>query len=130
MIWTPKLVNFAGECDPRSTLVLVSPRIQTVFRIRRLHLHWPPGCQGRLALEVYISSDQDAPAAGRPTGLNVFSDFGQATYLRGDGQDLDLLHQIICPVTAHTIKLYADNTDFYAHAIDTQIEIDVPGEED
>lgn len=129
MVWQPRTVNFSGTCLARSTLVLKSPRLHSKFRIRRLLFHFTPGCQGRLALEVYVSPDIAVPAAGPPTGWSILTDCSQAAAVHGDGQDLDLQHQVTIPTTANTLAVYAANTDWYDHAVDVQVGIEVPTEE-
>lgn len=129
MSWQPRTVNFAGTCLARSTLVLKSPRIHSRFRLTRILAHFAPGCQGRLALQPYISADNVIPATGPPTGWSVLTDCGQAAALRGDGQDLDLEHQIAVHTTANCLAVYAVNTDWYDHHVDVQLGIEVPGEE-
>ena len=120
-----KTVAFAGTVAARSSQVLVSKRIGTGFGLRRIHATFPPGCINLVYLRFYISPDDDAPASGHPTGVSVLRDYGQVDYVIGDDQKKELEHHVEQPEGGYYMKVYAVNDDYYAHAVDVQMFIEL-----
>jgi len=120
-----RIINFRGTCSARSTLVLSSPRLPRPFRTAELHFHFPPGCQGLLSLEPYVSPDDVCPTTGPPAGLPLLSGLAQDTRFRGDAEDLSLAHELPVTESGYCLKLYCVNDDWYDHHVDAQILIDL-----
>ena len=130
-MWVRKTVPFAGTCAARSEVTLVSKRIRRPFRTAVIHTHFPTGAENLLLLDFWESPDDQAPATGDPTGVNLLADYGQAEAIRGDGVSIILHHVIGVFAGGAFLKVHATNNDFYDHAVDVQIEIDVEeGEKD
>ncbi len=119
-----KTVSFYGTCAARSVVTLVSKRIQSPFRLRRIQASFPSGCNNLLALRFFMSRDLSAPAAGEPTGTSLLRDYGQVDYVVGEGEQKSMDHGISVAEAGSYLKVYAVNDDFYDHAVDVQMEIE------
>jgi len=119
-----KTVSFYGTCEARSEKTLVTPRISTGYKIMAIHATFPLGCINLLSLSFYHSIDANAPSAGKPSGVSILMDYGQVDYVVGDGQKKEMQHECEMHERGSFLKVYANNTDFFAHAIDVQIFIE------
>jgi len=124
-MWVSKTVMFAGTCLARGEVTLVSQRIVRTFRTRRLTIRFPLGCGNLLGLRFYLAEDSQAPASGVPSGISLLQDYGQVDTVRGDGVQIVLDHVVLSAAGGAYIKVYAANTDYYDHAIDVDVEIEV-----
>jgi hypothetical protein len=52
-------------------------------------------------------------------------DYGQVNYLRGDGVQVEVEHEIQVSEGGSFLKIYAVNDDWFPHAIDVDVEIEV-----
>lgn len=119
-----KVLSFYDTCDARSTKVISSKRIKFRFRTKRFIFTFPLGCQNLLELSIYQSLDNDCPSSGKPNGISVLSENSNVDYVVGEGSQKILNHEVEVPEAGSYIKIYADNDDFYDHAIDVQVEIE------
>jgi len=127
-MWVPKTIMFAGLCLARSVLTLPSQRITRPFRLSMVTIRFPAGTQNLVTIRLYQADDNQAPTTGRPSGVSLLQDFGQVDYVRGDGVQVTLLHTIdVAPAGAY-LKVHADNTDWYDHTVDVDIQILVQDE--
>lgn len=124
-MWVPKTLMFAGTCSARSVLTLVSQRITRRYRTRQITCRFPVGTLNLLTLTPYLSGDDEAPAAGAPAGIKLLQDYGQVASIRADGEQIVLDHMVSPDTAGSYLKIYAVNTDFYAHAVDVDITIEV-----
>lgn len=124
-MWVGKTVSFAGTCVARSEKVLVSAPMMRAFRLRRIHIQFATGTQNLMALRFFVSADEEAPASGKPSGMSLLQDYGQVDYVRGEGCSLTLAHVVEAKEGGMWLKVHADNTDYYDHAIDVQMELEV-----
>jgi len=130
-VWVPKTLMFAGTASARSVKTLASDRITRPFRLSSITIRFPAGTQNLLALSFYLSHDDEAPTTGKPSGISLLQDYGQVDYVRGDGVQVTLNHTVEVDPAGAYLKVYADNTDWYDHAIDVDIELLVQsGKED
>jgi len=127
-MWVSKTLMFAGTCPARGEVTLVSQRISRPFRTRRFSVRFPVGCINLLAVSFYMAQDDEAPAAGRPSGISILQDYGQVGLVRGDGVQIVLDHVVAGVAAGAYIKVYASNGDFFDHAVDVDIEIEVEDE--
>lgn len=128
-MWVPKTMMFAGTCAARSVLTLVSQRITRPFRTRQITIRFAPGCSNLMALTFFAAGDDQAPTTGKPSGISLLQDYGQVDSVRGDGVQIVLNHVIHAATGGVYLKIHASNTDWYDHAIDCDIEIEVEAEE-
>jgi hypothetical protein len=127
-MWVPKTLMFAGRCEARSVLTLVSQRITRPFRLSMATIRFPNGTQNLVTIRLYQAEDDQAPTTGRPSGVSLLQDFGQVDYLRGDGVQVTVLHTIdVTPAGAY-LKVHADNSDWYDHMVDVDLQILVEDE--
>jgi hypothetical protein len=128
-MWVAKTLMFAGSCAGRSELTLVSQRITKPFRTRQFTVRFAPGCSNLLALTLYAAEDSQAPTTGAPSGISLLQDYGQADSLRGDAIQISFNHTLMFRAGGVYLKVYAANADWYAHAVDVDIEIETQEEE-
>jgi len=120
-----KVVAFSGTCPARGELTLVSKRISTAYRLRSIHAEFPAGAQNLLALRFYTAPDPSAPATGAPNGVSLLRDYGQVDYLVGDGLPRDLEHHLQIDEAGTWLKVHAVNTDWYDHAVNVHMTIEL-----
>lgn len=120
-----KVISFYGNSPARSGVTLVSPRIQSGYRVKKVVANFALGCQNLLKLHCFSSPDNWAPADEVPTGLNYFSDYGQVDYVVGDNIQLRLDHEVEIPERGSYIKIYGENNDYYDHAVNVQVTIEL-----
>lgn len=129
-MWVSKTIMFAGTCLARAEATLASQRIMRPFRTREITARFAAGCADLLALRLYLSTDETAPTTGRPTGVSLLQDYGQVDSVRGDDVQIVLNHVIVEDPGGSWLKVHATNDDWYDHAINVDIEIEVEMEED
>jgi len=95
------------------------------FVTKRMHVHFAKGCQGLLGIEVWISTDDEAPSSGEPSGVNLLDDYGQVGRLVGDGQTKILEHSVDQREGGSFLKVRAVNNDWYDHGVNVEVEIEV-----
>lgn len=127
-MWVSKTLMFGGTCSARSVLTLVSRWIQRAFRVKRITCRFPAGCLNLMALTFFHATDDEAPAAGKPSGISLLQDYGERDSVRGENVQIVLEHQVQVKSGGSWIKVYAENTDFFDHSVDVDIEIEVEEE--
>jgi hypothetical protein len=118
-----KTLSFFGTCGARAELTLVSKRIGTPFSVRWVRVSFPAGSMNLLAVRIYIGADEEAPAAGEPSGTSVLRDYGQVDYLVGEQEQKVIEHMVEVREGGTWVKVYAVNSDFFDHAVDVQVGI-------
>jgi hypothetical protein len=128
---TRKAIPFYGTCAARSELTLVSGRIGTAYTLAHIRARFAAGCQNLLKLRIYADESQAAPTTGPPSGMSLLRDYSPIDYLVGDDDTKDIDHQAPVAERGTWLKIYAVNDDWYDHAVDVQLTIDIParGEE-
>lgn len=119
-----KTVSFSGVCIARSEKVLVTPRITYPYLVKKIHCRFPVGTINLLLLRFYVSRDGDAPSSGAPNGYSMLRELGQVDYIRGEGDEKNMLHEVEVTEQGTYLKVYAVNNDYYDHDIDVQMEIE------
>ena len=119
-----KTVSFVGTCLLRSTEVLVCKRINHPFNIKKITATFPIGCVNELKLRFYLAIDDQTPTTGEPTGVSMLKDYGQVDYIVGDGVQKVMEHEVEQKESGSFIKVYAENSDYFDHEIDVQIELE------
>jgi len=120
-----KTVSFSGTCLARAEKVLVTPRITYPYVVRKIHCRFPIGTANLLLLRFYVSRDKDAPSSGEPNGYSMLREHGQVDYIRGEGDEKDLEHEVKVAEGGTYLKVYAVNEDYYDHDIDVQMTIEL-----
>lgn len=119
-----KTVNFTGTAPARSRITLVSRRIAFPYRTREVLATFPAGCLDLLALSFHVSHDDYAPTAEAPSDSSLFAENGQSGDIIGENTQKRLSHVVEVQESGSYLKVHANNTDYYDHAIDVQITID------
>lgn len=120
-----KTVAFFGIAPARSALTLVSKRIGSAFSLVSILATFPSGCINLLALRFYVSPDEEAPVVTEPSGTSLLRDYGQVDYVVGEGEQKRLGHTVEIAERGMWLKVWAVNDDFYDHAVDVQMTIEV-----
>lgn len=121
----PKLtLPFFGPCSAGGELTLVSKPLNFPYTIRSLHASFALGTDRTLQVRFILSRDDEAPAAGRPTGTDLLSIHGQIPYLVGDDEQKSFPHEIQVLESGTYLKVHGINSDAFAHSLDAQIIID------
>lgn len=103
---------------------MVSQRLNFPYTIRTLIASFALGTDRTLQLRYFLSYDDSAPAAGRPTGEDLLSIYGQVPYLVGDDERKEFPHEIQVPRAGTYIKIYGINSDSFDHTLDAQVVIE------
>lgn len=120
-----KTVSFYGTCLARSEKTLVTPMISRKFTIKKVSARFPSGSNNLIKLYFFYSIDDDAPAAGRPSGTSILQDYGQVEYIVGNNDSKIMNHNVEVKNGNMYLKVYAYNEDYYDHDIDVQMEIEI-----
>lgn len=115
---------FFGSVPAGGELTLVSQFLNFPYTIQELIASFALGTDRTLQLRFFLSRDNEAPAAGRPTGNDLLNIHGQVPYLVGDDERKSFPHEIQVSDFGTYLKVYGNNTDVFPHTIDAQIVID------
>ena len=124
-----KVISFYQACSARSELTLVSSLINYPYKVRRLAAHFAQGCENLLQVRFYTAADSNAPSSGTPGDVGLLEESGHVGFVAGDGQTVDVQHTVQVAERGTYLKVYATNGDYYAHALNAQIEIEPTDEE-
>lgn len=122
-----KTVPFFGSCTARSEVTLVSGRISTAFVLRSIRVSFAAGCWNELRVKVFIATDDEAPASGEPSGVNVFEDYGHVGYVVGNGELVGMLHDVEVRHRGSFLKVYAENLGYEDQDVNGQLGIELMG---
>jgi hypothetical protein len=120
-----KTLSFYGTCLARAELTLVSKRIGTSYTVRWIRVSFPAGSMNLLAVRLYLAPDEEAPASGEPSGVSLLRDYGQVDYLVGEQEQKVIEHVVAVTEGGTWLKVYAVNSDFFDHAVDVQVGIEL-----
>lgn len=115
---------FFGSVAAGGELTLVSQRLNFPYTIQTLIASFALGTNRTLQLRYVLSYDDSAPAAGRPTGQDLLSIYGQVPYLVGDDERKEFPHEIQVRRAGTYLKVHGINSDAFAHTLDAQVVID------
>ena len=118
-------ISFFDFVAASSNKTLVSQRIGTPFRIKHIQASFAPGVERLMKLYFFVSPDSAQPTTKVPTGTNLLAQTGQARYLTGDDESKGFGLEVYFAERGYYVKVYAENTDTYAHTIDVQITIEL-----
>ncbi len=114
---------FNGTVAASGELTLVSKRLNFAYEVQRLIASFALGTDRTMELRYFISLEEEAPAAGRPTGLDLLSLYGEDSFLVGDDERKDFPHQVFQREAGSFIKVHALNNDSFPHTVDAQVVI-------
>jgi hypothetical protein len=117
-------VSFFGTCGASANACLVSQQISGAFDVKKIRASFAPGVNRLMTLKFFISPDPQAPTTARPNGVNILQQTGQANYITGDNEFKEFVHEVQNPTRNAWLKVYAENTDTFAHTIDAQVTIE------
>lgn len=134
MFITPKLqtISYFGTVDISSNLTLMSQKITTPFKVKRIRASFPSGVNRLMRLFYIITSTPELPTTRAPIGTDILRSMGQVNYITGDDNVIEFDHEIVSTVSNMFIAVYAENADVFAHTVETQVtleyfELDVDG---
>jgi len=120
-----KTIAYYGTCAARSRVTLASKRIKQPYYVRQIQATFAPGCLNLVQLSFHASLDASVPTSARPDDPSILAENGQVDYLVGDGDIKIVRHDLEIDEGGTYLKVHAYNQDWYDHAIDVQIEIDL-----
>ena len=125
-----KTIVFNGTCSANDVLTLVSNRISSPFTIEDLSFHFALNTNRTLELKPFISSDDNAPSSGEPSGFNFLHEYGQSSKVVGDDEPKFFRHNYTVREAGSYLKIYANNTDAFDHTVDVHITIRIHERQD
>ncbi len=120
-----KTVSFYGVCAATATLTLVSRRINQAYTVKEIKCSFAPGADNMMTIRFFTAIDDQAPAAGPPSGTSMLQEHGQVDYVTGDDHIKNMKHEIEIKERGTYLKVYAANADAFEHSVDVQITIDI-----
>lgn len=114
---------FSGTVSALSRVTLVSSRIGFPFRIKRVDAYFPQGTNRTNQLFFFVAPDNGAPITEIVDEDNIFVARGNVTYLAGNDERRDVLHEVEYQRSGMYLKVHANNTDGVEHTIDATITI-------
>lgn len=117
-------VPFHGTVNPNSEKTLVSQILDFKYKTKIFRVSFAIGCERKLRIKFFISSDKEAPSTGEPLGDNPLLPYGSVDYVIGDGESLSLPHEMKVLTAPTWLKVYAKNEDSFSHTIDAEIFIE------
>ena len=126
MFIAPKLqtISFFDTVDLSSNKTLVSQKITSAFKVKRIRASFPSGVNRLMRLHFYIVGTPETPTTEPPIGTNILKPIGQVDFLTGDDNEISIEHEIISPDSNKYIAVYATNADVYDHTIECQVTIE------
>ena len=120
-----EIVQFTGAAASQANKTLVSKRINSPYRIKKIRVAFDANCNNTVNIYPFISFDAEAPTAAAPAGQNILAEFGQADYFNGDGDvfDIDLDHEVEKQGTY--LKMYITNSAESTPYVHVQVAIEI-----
>lgn len=119
-----KVISFAGTCDARGELTLVSDRIAYPYFVRQLEVDFAEGCQNLMLVKFFTSADDHAPSSGEPSDVSLLQELSPNDYVRGNARQITMAHTTRVDVGGTYLKVYANNTDYFDHDVNARVEIE------
>lgn len=116
-------ISFFGTVAANSNVTLVSKRITVPFELQGITASFALNTNRTLQLEFFIAPDDSAPTDKPLHGFSVLSELGQVEYLTGDDDSKKIPMRVAVRVAGMFMKVFATNTDSFAHTIDVQMFI-------
>jgi len=126
MFIAPKIqtISYFGTVAITSNLTLLSQKITSAFKIKRIRASFPSGVNRLMRLSFFIVGTPETPTTRAPIGTNILQSRGQVAFVTGDDNVIEFDHEIISPDANKYIAVYAENTDVFAHTIECQVTIE------
>lgn len=122
-------ISFYSTVDASSKKTLVSKRINTPFCVKKIRAYFGSAADYGLNLSFFVSPDSAAPTDARPNGTNLLAEYGQVSYITGDGQNKLIEIETEVYRKGHYLKVYAENGTAATVKIDALITIEIIEEE-
>ena len=119
-----KTISFYGICGASDVLTLCSGRINRDYTLKEIHASFAPGADNLMQLRFFHSLDDQAPAAGAPSGVSILREQGQVDYVTGNDNIKELKHDLDVAERGSYLKVYAVNADTFEHSVDVQMFIE------
>lgn len=121
-------VNFRGSLPARTVTVLVSKVIRAPFMTKRVRIGFQPNTARLVRARVVVGEDSSAVAGVVASQQSLLAGLSQDVSIVADGGEVAFNHEVRILQAGVFLKLYCDNADRVAHAIDAQVEIELMGE--
>lgn len=120
-----EIIHFAGLAANAGNKTLVSKRINTKYRIKRMRLFFDSGCNLTVKIYPFISKDSEAPTSAPPKGQNIIEEFSQSDFVYGDGQNIEFVFDHAVKDAGTYIKLYVTNSAGTTPHIMSNVSIEI-----
>ena len=117
-------IPFADTVTASSEKTVSSKRIPFPFMFKKVNVFFEPGSELDVQIKVFVSSDDNCPATGEPSGTSIFIEYGQVDYLRGDAGWVAAEDERKVLEAGMYIKMYAKNNDTFDHYLTAVVEIE------
>ena len=115
---------FNGVVAAGGEKTLASKRLTFPYRIHKLISSFALGQDRTMQVRFFNAKDNQAPASGLPSGLDLLNIYGESAFLVGDEDTKTSLFEALVPEGGTYMKVYARNTDGFEHTIDCQVVIE------
>lgn len=117
-------IPFHGTVGAGSRVTLCSKIIGFAYKTKRFRVSFPLNTNRTLRVSFHVCSDDSVPTANEPVGDNLFSPYGQVTYVVGDDEEKDYDHELRVKTSGTYIKVHGYNIDSFEHTIDCCVFIE------
>jgi hypothetical protein len=126
MFLAPKTqtISFFGTVALSSNVTLISGKLTSAFKVKRIRASFPSGVNRLMRLRFYIVGTPDTPTASPPIGTDLLSSVGQVNFITGDDNVIEFDHEIMSPDSNKFIAIFAENADVFEHTIECQVTIE------
>jgi len=126
MFIAPKVqtISYFGVVGPLANLTLMSQKITSAFKVKRIRASFPSGVNRLMRLNFFLVGTPEAPTTRAPIGTNVLQSRGQVAFITGDDNVIEFDHEIISPDANKYVAVYAENADVFLHTIECQVTIE------
>lgn len=118
-------VNFLSSVAANTAKTVVSKRISRPFKLLLIRPHFILNTNRKVRLYFFVSPDDSSPSSLPLTGSNLIAEASQTNYIVGDDEYKMLWQNWDSQSGGHYLKVFANNTDTFEHAIDVQMFIEL-----
>lgn len=109
-------LQVSGTCAPGAQLSLVSKHITFMYRIDKIFVRFPAGCDGLVRLYLLMCLDPSSPTTGLPPGTSLLSTLSPNDYLLGDDHSVTIDINLPVRIKGTWLKAHIVNSDGFPHS--------------
>lgn len=108
------VIPFYTAIAANSNITLVSSRIDMMYKVTKIEVHFRDDTQHNLRVRIIASGDTNAPTANPPNGTNITGKFSGTPYFVGQGQTIVAECYYIPSYSQVYLKAYIQNLNAFA----------------